>query len=64
MVNSFGEGPLHFAVRMSRDDLVMLLLKAGADINVKGKEGKTPLELAQLQKNVTISSRLQKADGM
>eukprot|EP01099_Mayorella_cantabrigiensis_P001575 TRINITY_DN1706_c0_g1_i3.p1 TRINITY_DN1706_c0_g1~~TRINITY_DN1706_c0_g1_i3.p1 ORF type:complete len:726 (-),score=149.15 TRINITY_DN1706_c0_g1_i3:421-2598(-) len=49
-VNKFnikGEGVLHYAVRLGREDLVSTLIKAGADISVRGQgEKKTPKELA------------------
>jgi len=61
-VNNNLEGPLHFAVRMSRDDLVVILLKAGADITLREKrEKKTPLELA---KNPRIAARLKKVKDL
>jgi len=61
-VNNNGDSPLHFAVRMSRDDLVVLLLKAGADITLRDKrEKKTPLELA---KNPRIIQRLKKVSEL
>lgn len=57
-VNNNGDSPLHFAVRMNRDDLVVILLKAGADITMRDKrEKKTPLELAR---NPKIVARLTK----
>jgi ankyrin repeat protein len=31
-----GETPLHYAVRLGREDLVNILLKAGADITIRG----------------------------
>jgi len=54
-VNKFnikGEGVLHYAVRLGREDLVSTLVKAGADISVRGQgEKKTPKELA-IQSNM------------
>jgi ankyrin repeat protein len=44
--HSHGEGVLHYACRLQRADLTMAFLKAGADVKVRGKEGKTPYELA------------------
>ena len=63
-LNSHGEGPLHFAVRLNRDDLVTLLLKSGADHTIKGKSGKTPLNLAEESKNKQIAGRLQRVDDL
>jgi len=64
-VNNNGDSPLHFAVRMSRDDLVVLLLKHGADITIREKrEKKTPLELAKNCKNPRILQRLKKVNDL
>ncbi|EGG23797.1 ankyrin repeat-containing protein [Cavenderia fasciculata] len=38
--------PLHYAVHLGRDDLVNTLLKAGADLDIVGRDKKTPYELA------------------
>jgi ankyrin repeat protein len=38
--NDYGETALHYAVRLGREDLVSILLKAGADVNAAG--GKEP----------------------
>jgi len=60
--NNNGDSPLHFAVRMNRDDLVVLLLKAGADITMRDRrEKKTPLELA---KNPKIIARLKRVQDL
>jgi hypothetical protein len=45
--NSNGETPLHYAVRLLREDLVYLLLAAGADPNIRGRDGRTILSIAQ-----------------
>lgn len=36
LTNSLGESALHYAVRLGRDDLVSVLLKAGADVTIMG----------------------------
>ncbi|KAF2070487.1 hypothetical protein CYY_008198 [Polysphondylium violaceum] len=47
VLNYRGESPLHFAVYLGREDLVSVLVKAGADITIKGgSEKKTCYELA------------------
>jgi ankyrin repeat protein len=99
--NSHGEGVLHYAVRLQREDLMSgttlslslflslfihslfvyffvewsernvlssdvhaVLLKAGADITVKGKiEQKTPLELAEKIGAKTIVEKLKQVQG-
>jgi len=46
-VNSSGQTPLHKAAQKGFAEIAQILLKAKADTNVKAKDGKTPLELAQ-----------------
>ncbi|MDH5680375.1 MAG: ankyrin repeat domain-containing protein, partial [Spirochaetota bacterium] len=43
----YGSTPLHTASYMGHKDMVELLVKSGADVNVKSKAGKTPLDLAK-----------------
>ncbi|KAH3732578.1 serine/threonineprotein kinase [Pelomyxa schiedti] len=62
--NGNGEGPLHFAVRLNRDDLVSLLIMEGADIHGKGKDAKTPYEIAVAAKQTTIATRLHKVSEL
>ncbi len=49
-MNTFSEGfcntPLHFAVYMNAKDMVSLLLRNGANKEIKNSEGQTPKELA------------------
>lgn len=45
--NVNGETALHYAVRLLREDLVYLLLAAGADPNIRGRDGRTLLSIAQ-----------------
>uniref|UniRef100_A0A672TCK0 Histone-lysine N-methyltransferase EHMT1-like n=1 Tax=Sinocyclocheilus grahami TaxID=75366 RepID=A0A672TCK0_SINGR len=42
-VNIHGDSPLHIAVRQNQLDCVMLFLSRGADVNLKNKDGETPL---------------------
>ena len=54
------EAALHIAVRSGCLDCVKALVEAGADVNAKTKDGKTPLHLAKLRGNaklLTISCR-------
>ncbi|GAA3624253.1 ankyrin repeat domain-containing protein [Flavivirga jejuensis] len=50
-IDTFSEGwfyetPLHLAVYKNAKDMVSLLIKSGANINVKNSEGQTPKEVA------------------
>ena len=38
-----GAKPLHWAVRHNREDMVMRLMKLGADVEASDKDGETPL---------------------
>lgn len=42
-----GEPPLLWAIRSNNDDIVKILLDAGANPNVKTSEGVTPLKIAR-----------------
>eukprot|EP01125_Pyxidicula_operculata_P015663 TRINITY_DN5340_c1_g1_i2.p1 TRINITY_DN5340_c1_g1~~TRINITY_DN5340_c1_g1_i2.p1 ORF type:complete len:556 (-),score=105.56 TRINITY_DN5340_c1_g1_i2:734-2401(-) len=63
-VQGQGEGILHYAVRLGRLDLVNLILQADPDLTLRGKEGKTPYELAIMYKNLKISSHLSKVQEL
>lgn len=61
LLNIKGEGALHYAVRLGRDDLVSVLLKAGADVTVAGTQvKKTPLVLAEEEGHKEMAARLRK----
>jgi len=45
--NSKGETPLHLAVKRNRQDIVWLLLQAGAKTSVRDSEDKAPIDYAQ-----------------
>jgi cytochrome c len=47
--NRGGESALHVAVRSGCLDCVKALVEAGADVNAKTKDGKTPLHLAKFK---------------
>ncbi|ELP84611.1 serine-threonine protein kinase, putative [Entamoeba invadens IP1] len=51
VTNFSNEVPLHFAVNKKRLDLVLLLLKYGANINIKNVSGNSPLSLGLKQEN-------------
>eukprot|EP01111_Echinosteliopsis_oligospora_P005792 TRINITY_DN1946_c0_g1_i1.p1 TRINITY_DN1946_c0_g1~~TRINITY_DN1946_c0_g1_i1.p1 ORF type:complete len:635 (+),score=133.12 TRINITY_DN1946_c0_g1_i1:356-2260(+) len=61
LLNNLGESSLHYAVRLGRDDLVSVLLKAGADVTIAGsREKKTPLQLAIDDGHKEMVSRIEK----
>lgn len=41
-----GEAPLHYAVHLKREDIILSLVQGGADVTLRGKGGKTPYGLA------------------
>lgn len=43
--NYLGETPLHVALKNSNKDTAILLIKDGADINIKNNKGKNPLDV-------------------
>ncbi|XP_016130714.1 histone-lysine N-methyltransferase EHMT1-like [Sinocyclocheilus grahami] len=47
-VNIHGDSPLHIAVRQNQLDCVMLFLSRGADVNLKSKDGETPLDCCSI----------------
>jgi uncharacterized protein len=44
-VNKYGQTALHESCRDAKQEIVMLLLQAGANVNAKSKDGDTPLSL-------------------
>lgn len=52
-INAKGETALHIAVECNNEDVLLLLLDFGVDVNIKTKDGLTPIELAQSQKKET-----------
>eukprot|EP01133_Synstelium_polycarpum_P008423 gene8423-9909_t len=55
-----GETPLHYAIKMGRNEFVRLLLQRGADFRVEGgKPAKSPLGLAKELSHTTIVNRIQ-----
>ncbi|XP_054933447.1 osteoclast-stimulating factor 1-like isoform X2 [Dermacentor andersoni] len=52
--NKLGDTPLHSSAWKGHSDIVRMLLAAGANKNVKNKEGRTPLELASDPETVAL----------
>jgi cytochrome c len=53
-----GETALHIAARSGCLDCVKALVEAGADVNAKTKDGKTPIHLAKLKRQREIADYL------
>ena len=51
--------PLHLAIQHNNEEMVDVLLKNGADVNAKDKQGKTPLDIAKLSGNEAIIKAFQ-----
>jgi ankyrin repeat protein len=58
LLNIRGESSLHFAVHLGREDLVAVLVKAGADVTIRGIDKKTAYELALQGSNVKVKQVL------
>jgi len=59
--NEFGYAPLHYAIiwaEKNKKEIVVLLIDAGADINLKSSEGKIPLHYAAEEGNKEITELL------
>lgn len=50
MKNEDGDTALHLAVLGGKDELAEKLIKAGARVNLKNKEGDTPIKLCEYSK--------------
>lgn len=57
-LNIRGESALHFAVRLGREDLVSVLMKAGADVTIRGIDKATAYELALQSSNAKVTTLL------
>jgi ankyrin repeat protein len=45
--DSTGLTPLHYTIPLSRYDSAAMLINKGADVNIKGRDGNSPLDLAK-----------------
>ncbi|CAA7258635.1 unnamed protein product [Cyclocybe aegerita] len=57
-LDEFGYAPIHLACDRGHIDIVQILLRRGADRNIKDPDGLTPLELAQEAGRVEIEKIL------
>jgi ankyrin repeat protein len=60
-VNNHGNTPLHWAIFSGDKDMVALLLKFKAPLDVKNAFGATPLELATVSENAEIARMVRQA---
>ena len=61
IMNAWGKGALHAAAYQGHEDMVQVLLSAGADFEAAGNDGMTPLYLAAQQKHKGVVSILLEA---
>jgi ankyrin repeat protein len=50
--------PLHMAINGGNQDMAQLLVNAGADVNAKSRQGKTPLYLAVARADANLTAML------
>lgn len=58
---AFGATPLHWAALRGQADVTKLLLAQGADVNVRNKDGETPLQVAERAKRSAVAQLLKGA---
>ena len=61
VMNAWGKGALHAAAYQGHEEMVQVLLSAGADFEAAGNDGTTPLYLAAQQKHRGVVQILLKA---
>ena len=49
--DNMGRTPLHWAAKGNSVEVARLLIKAGADVAARNKDGNTPLDLATQREN-------------
>ena len=54
VVHSALETPLHYAVRIGQEDIILALLRAGSDVLLCAKDKQAPLDLAQNSRNPNL----------
>jgi len=65
LANDMGETPLHYAVRMNREDLAMVLIRSGAQLDIRGgKKKQTPCELADAGNMAKLATRMHKVEDL
>ena len=60
--NAIGSTSLHMAIRRGHKEIVELLIKNGADVNIKYYR-QTPLDIANAHDNTEIANLIKKAGG-
>jgi ankyrin repeat protein len=65
-IDSFGESALHYAAGMDFGDtrMIELLLRSGADVKLRTKDGQTPLALAKKYGNTELQKALERAGAL
>ena len=61
--DSLGATPLHYAVKYIKVQMVEFLISRGADVNVKDKEGSTPLQDSKAYGQSKITGILRRHSG-
>lgn len=56
--SSFGETPLHYAVRKGDRELCFLLLNGGSDVFIKNIDGDTPVQLAKRNGHMQLANQM------
>jgi len=65
LTTQMGETPLHYAVRMNREDLAMTLIRAGARLDIRGgRKKQTPLELAESGSMAKLATKMRKVEDI
>ena len=59
-IDKYGRTVLHYAARWNELDVVQWLVEHGADVNATDIDGKTPINLAEEQKDKKITEYLKK----
>lgn len=61
--DNYGWTPLHYAASIGSGDIVEILLKKGADPNIKDNEGKIPLDIAVEKGHEGVADILRRSEG-
>jgi ankyrin repeat protein len=58
-----GRTALHVAVQFQQSRCVRSLVRAGADLSVQDSQGRTPVDLAEVEEDQELKDILQKVEG-